>query len=543
MNSSTPTAESEPEDQVAGNFSGPPPARGHSCPQQFTDCSDAPARADMAADWEARAPFTDGLPLWQVLLIGLAGAGCLHLAYAVPQLSFLLLGTFASFAALSLARSRRKAFYPVLLIGLAVYAPQLGFFWTIFGGAALLLWLVLAFWLALFSVIAWRIRTRWGVIAWLIALPFLWTGLEYFRSELYYLRFSWINAGCALASLPSLSWLVAGGMYAVSFVLMSLVSLYLFVKWKGDIRVAQSGAGATGMSPFRWRLAQVLVPVACLVVIALAINLPEGAFMPRVSTARALKVAGIQSEFPQAADVPRLLDKALAAHSDAELFVLSEYTFDGPVTTNVLNWCRDNSKHLIVGGKDPVGDNFYNTAFVVRPAGEIIFKQVKAVPIQFFADGLPAPELKVWDSPWGKLGILTCYDLSYTRVVDELVRQGAQALINPTMDMMEWGEYQHELHSRVAPVRAAEHGIPLFRVASSGVSQLIDRHGRVVASAPFALDEAVIGGALSLGPAGRLPLDRWLAPFCVGVAGLLTLLCFVSGPKSSSAVSAAPTRS
>ncbi len=528
------THESEnQENREAMEPSGLDPARGHSCPQQLPDGSAAPARADVAAGWKARAPFTDGLPLWQVFLIGLAGAGCLHLAYAVPQLSFLLLGTLASFAALSLARSRRKAFYPVLLIGLAVYSPQLGFFWTIFGGAAILLWLVLAFWLALFSVIAWRIRTRWGVIAWLIALPFLWTGLEYFRSELYYLRFSWINAAYAFAPLPSVSWLVSGGMYAVSFILMSLASLCLFAKWKGETLVAQTGTGATGLSPFRLRLAQVLVPIACAAVLALVTNGVEGKFMPSPSNGRALKVAGIQSEFPQPAHVPRLLDKALAAHPDAELFVLSEYTFDGPVTTNVLNWCRDNRKHLIVGGKDPVGDNFYNTAFVISPAGEVIFKQVKAVPIQFFADGLPAPELKVWDSPWGKLGILTCYDLSYTRVVDELVRQGAQALINPTMDMMDWGEYQHELHSRVPPVRAAEYGVPLFRVASSGVSQLIDRHGRVVASAPFARDEAVIGGALSLGPAGRLPLDRWLAPFCVFIAGLITVLCFVPARRRS----------
>jgi apolipoprotein N-acyltransferase len=507
--------------------------RGHSCPQQLTDASNPPARADVAAGWKARAPFSAGLPLWQVFLIGLAGAGCLHLAYAFPRLSFLLLGTFASFAALSLARSRRKAFYPVLLIGLALYAPQLGFFWTIFGPAAVLLWLVLAFWLALFSVIAWRIRTRWGVMAWLVALPFLWTGLEYFRSELYYLRFSWINAAYALAPLPSLFWLVSGGMYAVSFVLMSLVSLCLFVKWKGDIRAARSAAGATGMSPYRRRLARVLVPLACLVILAFATTGFEEASTPTPSSGRVLKVAGIQSEFPQADQVPRLLDKVLAAHPDAELFVLSEYTFDGPVTTDVLDWCRTNGKHLIVGGKDPAGDNFYNTAFVVGPAGEIIFKQVKAVPIQFFADGLSAPEQKVWDSPWGKLGILTCYDLSYTRVVDELVRQGAQALINPTMDMMEWGEYQHALHSRVPPVRAAEHGIPLFRVASSGVSQPIDRDGRVTASAPFARDEAVIGGAMSLGPAGRLPLDRWLAPLSVGLSGVVVLVSSLPSRRRS----------
>jgi apolipoprotein N-acyltransferase len=259
-----------------------------------------------------------------------------------------------------------------------------------------------------------------------------------------------------------------------------------------------------------------------------------------VSSARALKVAGIQAEFPQANYVPHLLDKALAKFPDAELFVLSEYTFDGPVPTSVLAWCQRNSKHLIVGGKDPTGDNYYNTSFVVSPVGEIVFKQVKSVPIQFFADGLPAPEQKVWESPWGKLGICTCYDLSYTRVTDELIRQGAQAIINPTMDVMDWGAYQHQLHSRVAPVRAAEYGVPIFRVASSGVSQLVDACGRVVASAPVGGDEAVIGGELNLAAAGRRPVDRWLAPLCVGISGLLLILCFVPDRKPAPAIASEP---
>ncbi len=485
----------------------------------------------------AQGILETGLPLFRVFAIGLLGAGCLHLAYAVPRLSFLLLGTFVSFAALSLACSRRKAFYPVLLIGLALYAPQLNFFWTIFGPPAIMLWLVLAFWLALFSVIAWRIRTRWGVTAWLIALPFLWTGLEYFRSELYYLRFSWINSAYALADLSSLPSLVGGGMYLTSFVLMSMVSVCLFVKWKGDIRVAQGGFGATRMSPFR---SQALPPLVCVIILALAANGLLGSLTPGTSGVRALKVAGIQAEFPLANYVPHLLDKALAKFPDAELFVLSEYTFDRPVPTNVRAWCRRNSKHLIVGGKDPAGDNYYNTSFVVSPAGEIVFKQVKSVPIQFFADGLPAPEQKVWESPWGKLGLCTCYDLSYTRVTDELIRQGAQAIINPTMDVMDWGAHQHQLHSRVAPVRAAEYGVPIFRVASSGVSQLVDASGRVVASAPVGGDEAVIGGELHLAAAGRRPIDRWLAPLCVGISSLLLILCFVPDRKPAPSIASEP---
>jgi apolipoprotein N-acyltransferase len=144
------------------------------------------------------------------------------------------------------------------------------------------------------------------------------------------------------------------------------------------------------------------------------------------------------------------------------------------------------------------------------------------VPIQFFKDGLPAQEQKVWNSPWGKIGICICYDLSYTRVTDELVRQGAQLLIVPTMDVEDWGRHQHELHSRVAPVRAAEYGIPIFRVASSGISQAVTGGGNVVAQTRIPGGGEIFSAQLRLPTRGGLPLDRYLAPFCVAVTGILT---------------------
>jgi len=155
------------------------------------------------------------------------------------------------------------------------------------------------------------------------------------------------------------------------------------------------------------------------------------------------------------------------------------------------------SCYLIVGGEDPATNgNYYNTAFVIGTDGEIVFKQAKSVPIQFFKDGLPAREQKLWDSPWGKIGICICYDLSYSRVTDRLIRLGAQAIIAPTMDVADWGRHEHELHARIAPIRAAEYGVPIFRVASSGISQLVNRNGDVQASAPFPGELATISGVL-----------------------------------------------
>jgi apolipoprotein N-acyltransferase len=175
------------------------------------------------------------------------------------------------------------------------------------------------------------------------------------------------------------------------------------------------------------------------------------------------------------------------------------------------------------------GSNYYDTAFVVGTNGEIVFQQGKCVPIQFFRDGLPAPEQKVWDSPWGKIGFCICYDLSYTRVTDELVRQGAQLLIVPTMDVEDWGRHQHELHTRVAPVRAAEYGLPIFRLASSGISQAVNAGGGLVAEAPMPGNGAFLAADLRLRSLGRLPLDRFLAPLCTAITALvLAVLLFLA---------------
>ena len=80
-----------------------------------------------------------------------------------------------------------------------------------------------------------------------------------------------------------------------------------------------------------------------------------------------------------------------------------------------------------------------------------------------------------------------------------------------------------ELHGRIAPTRAAEYGLPIFRLASSGISQVVDSAGHVTATAPFPGDGAPLAGTIELRGAGSRPLDRWLAPLAVGVTALLAI--------------------
>lgn len=429
----------------------------------------------------------------------LAAVASFHLAYRIDILGPLILVYVFCLVALSRLNSNRKAFYTGLAVGLACVAPELDCFFKIWGWAAVPLWMVLAFWIGLFLLLARQCRVRFGPVWGVLLIPFLWTGLEFFRSELYFLRFSWLNIGYAFAKGQSLFFIPWLGMYGVGFAAVFWTSQ----KWPRTRR--------------QWSLVLIVLLAFCGWA-----GLRE--YFSKGDSSRPLHVAGLQLESVDETQIPGELDRLVARFPETQLVVLNEFCFGGPIPQPVRDWCRKNSRHLIAGGKVELGDtNFYNTAFVVDTNGAIVFQQVKSVPIQFFADGLPAPEQKLWDSPWGKLGICICYDLSFTRVTDRLVRLGAQALIVPTMDMVDWGRNQHELHARVAPVRAAEYGVPIVRVASSGVSQIVDAKGRVTALAPFSEKIEMIGGTIAIAGPGRLPPDRWLAPFAVLVTGMTTL--------------------
>jgi apolipoprotein N-acyltransferase len=247
-------------------------------------------------------------------------------------------------------------------------------------------------------------------------------------------------------------------------------------------------------------------------------------------------VVGIQLEHPSERLVLEWLDKAIAARPNADLLMLSEYTFSNEPPESVREWCRGHQKHLLVGGvrhDDPRG--FRNTTFVIGPDGRILHTQGKSVPIQFFTDGLPADRQELWMSPWGPIGIAICYDLGYTRVIDRLVEQGAGAILVPTMDLTSWGQRQHELHARLGPARAGEYGVSVVRVCSSGVSQIIDANGIWTATAGYPGQGEMVAGQITIQP-GRRPPDRWLAPTCTAVTGGLVVLLFVLAVRQRFAV-------
>ncbi len=445
------------------------------------------------------------LPLRRGLLFALVAVVSFHLAYQFTACNWcIVIFLYCLFRLAGLATGR-QAFWCGAAVGLAAYAPHLAFFWTLFGPAAISLWCVLSFWLGLFLLLGRACLIRFGPVRWAVAAPFLWTGLEYFRSELYYLRFSWLNAGYAFSSSASLPFLAAFGVYGIGFLLMAWAAYVGVVA-----RLSKVGRLAGG--------------VVLAVVSTLPLWLPASAS----PSGKSINVAGVQLEGSPAVQVKSALNATLRKYPQTDLFVLSEYAFFSPLPQQILDWCKEHGKWLAVGGEDPVSPTqYYNSVFVVGPDGTVAFQQAKCVPVQFMKDGLPAREQRLWDSPWGKLGFAICYDASYTRVTDELIRRGAQALIFPTMDSADWGRAQHELHGRIAPMRAAEYAVPVFRLCSSGISQFAGRDGRVISSAPFPGQAAMLCAQMELPARGRMPLDRPLAELAVVVTAALILFLII----------------
>lgn len=424
-----------------------------------------------------------------------------YIAYLGPWCAWAIALYLFAMVRLCLRGTVRTAVYAGFAVGMLVAAGQLTFFWSIFSASAIVLWCVYAFWLALFTGIGRLSSLRFGDRFALFVFPLLWCGLEYFRSELYYLRFSWLSPALAFGRDPTYAPIGMLGTYGTGFL---LVAIACWAAWYWESSRLKAGAVlATGIAAFSF----------------------VGWVSSRGNSAgpvRQLPIAGVQLEFASEKEVLVWLNHLNQRYADAKLLVLSEYSFDDLPPDAIKAWCGEHHRYLIVGGKRAAGpNNFYNAAFVISPEGQIVFEQAKSVPIQFFKDGLPAPEQKLWESPWGKLGICICYDLSYTRVTDRLVHMGAEALIVPTMDVADWGKRQHEQHARVGPVRAAEYHVPIFRLASSGISQAISPSGALLASAPFPGQGAMLFASLPMRSSGRVPYDRWLALVCLAGSALL----------------------
>jgi len=168
-----------------------------------------------------------------------------------------------------------------------------------------------------------------------------------------------------------------------------------------------------------------------------------------------------------------------AAHVLKEFLQLGE-RIDGFFIKQSCGLARDLGIFLVFGFLERRGCERYNTAVLIDPEGDIIGRYSKS----HFAQGYevnpdfykPGGYYPVFSTPFGKVGILICYDRQLPEPARILALKGAQILFVPS-----YGSYTDEngWNTILMRTRAYENGLPVV-FSHPFQSLLISRDGNLL---------------------------------------------------------------
>jgi apolipoprotein N-acyltransferase len=383
-----------------------------------------------------------------------------------------------------------------------------------------------------------------------LSFPVFWVGLEYLRSFLL-TGFPWASLGYSqYRQLQLIQAADLVGVYGISFLIV-FANVVLYLVLRGFARRA-AGAGY----PLRSGLVLLLLLLCCL---------GYGTFrLGQVTPGRPLQVALIQGNIDQGIkwdpafmeatlSIYERLSRQAAAGADLVVWPESAAPFffqeDGPPSARIRALARELQVPLVFGSPafadDNSGRRYYNSAFLVAPTGEVIGRSDKVhlvpfgeyVPLARFlpfvnklvegvGDFSPGDAITALDAGKGRLGILVCFEGIFPELARRHVRSGAELLVNITNDGWYGRSSAPYQHLSMAVFRAVENHIPLVRAANTGITAIIDAHGRILQ--PSALfEEAAVTGQVRLGGAGTL-YTRWgdlFAQACLLAVAAAALFC------------------
>jgi apolipoprotein N-acyltransferase len=427
------------------------------------------------------------------------------------------------FAALRGSPDARTAAHHGAVAGLVFYPLSLPWMFKIFGPFAAGFWCVFSLWVALFAALAWL---SWGPAdrpgllrgcLWALSVSVFWTGLEYFRSEIWWLNNAWLGLGFSQADRqPFLQLCSIGGVYGLSFliVFVNACASLLFIGRRAGPVIAGSA-----LLVFGWGGTVLLRRDAAA---------GEGG--------RSVSVALVQDEN---ADPDRMAAMSRAKASGADLLVWPEYGVlvqkgqEESYVTLLAGKLKDVGAVSVIGSFTSEGEGrrrkSENFAWVLSPEGGLLGRYDKLHPIPYVEKGLvPNPDPRPIDTPAGRLGVQICYDLDFENGSRRLAARGAQILVVPNIDPETWGRRQHRQHSAMAAVRAVETGRWVARAASSGESQIIDPRGRVTDMLPFGRSGVLRGSAfLRDGKTPYVATGWLLAPACLSATAMFLAFLFL----------------
>lgn len=153
----------------------------------------------------------------------------------------------------------------------------------------------------------------------------------------------------------------------------------------------------------------------------------------------------------------------------------------GPTTRRFGELARQHNLYLVFSLVERAGHLLYNAAVLIGPDGRLVGKYRKiCLPREEVEAGIsPGCDYPVFDTRFGKVGLMVCYDGFFPEPARELAKRGAEVIAWPV-----WG-----CNPLLARARACENNVYLVSSTYEDVSRnwmisgVFDRSGEVIAQA------------------------------------------------------------
>ncbi|HTZ51414.1 MAG TPA: apolipoprotein N-acyltransferase, partial [Spirochaetia bacterium] len=393
-----------------------------------------------------------------------------------------------------------------------------------------------------------------------LVFPAAWTAFDWIRS-MGFLGYPWGMLGTSQYAVTALIQAASlTGVWGITFLLVLVNS-------------ALASAARALVLRVRLPLAPLVTAGACLALCAAwgIVSLQaDGATSPP----RTVRLALVQQDTDPRKDdysatfdtLRRLTDQAMAARPD--LVAWSETAF----VPNIRRWSTEDPKQyplaalvrdflsyqrslgtwLLTGNDDydlrvvdGVQERFdYNGSVLFSPRGERVetYHKMHLVPFtEYFPykrqlPGIyamlmsfdaylwePGDRRVVFRHPAFRFATPICFEDAFPDDVRRFVAEGAEVILNISNDYWSLTRVEGMQHAANALFRAVENGRPLVRAAASGLTCVIDSHGRILARAPF-YQASFLVADVDLSRSRATLYTRWGDWFPVVLAGGLVVL-------------------
>jgi predicted amidohydrolase len=262
-------------------------------------------------------------------------------------------------------------------------------------------------------------------------------------------------------------WQIVSGTYRVpSRAALAIVELHS--RWAPESVVEWSGLSLQEATDFRPR----------------KVRLATVHHLPKEGTTPAEKCRQFAPFLEQAADQKVdlvVLPETLTFFGTGKSFVDVAEPIPGPSTAYFGELAKQHDLYIVAGLVEKDGHLMYNTAALIGPDGELVgkYRKVCLPRTEIEAGFQPGHEYPVFETRFGKVGMMICYDGFFPEVARELSHRGAEVIAWPV-----WG-----CNPLLAQARACENHVYIVSStytdaqANWMISAVFDHDGEILAQA------------------------------------------------------------